>query len=155
MRDRAVPDFSTKSLARVDMTPPAGESAPPPDGPPLFVEVRTEAKQYLNLRPNNMGVIPELRVSPGEFLQVSLSLPNSSPGDKIYTELADGGVFPDTKEPGRIYLVDAKKSVEITFQAADVPGICTLLVRQAGHTRTLPLWVGPPKETAAADPDQR
>lgn len=144
LRDRDVPDFSAKKLARVDMTPPADEGSPPPPGPSLSADVRTEAKHFLNLRPNNVGVMPRLRVAPGEFLLASLSLPDSSPGDRIHAELSDGGVFPDTKEPGRIYRVAENKSVEITFQASEVRGNCTLLLRQAGHTRTLPLWVGAP-----------
>ena len=96
-----------------------------------------------------------IQVGGSEFLLVHLTFPDSSPGEKIYAHLSDGGSFPDIEATGRIYQVDEKRSLAITLQASDTRGNCTLMLRQAGHDRTLPLWVGAPMEQASTDPTSR
>ena len=83
---------------------------------------------------------------------VTLNLPESSPGDEIHAELSDGGRFPDIEQVGRIYTVGPEKSVEIRFEASEELGHCNLALLQNGHSRILPLWVGPPPALASGDP---
>jgi hypothetical protein len=124
-----------------------------PEGPRLFAEVETSGKRYVNLRPNDMGLLPQLNVEPEEPITVTLSLPESSPGDSIYLELPNGGGFPNETAMGKVLKVGKSRSITFDFRADESRGNCTLHIRQAGHTRTLPLWIGEPQALAQDDGD--
>lgn len=122
-----------------------------PEGPRLYAEVETKGKRYVNLRPNDIGLLPLLRVEPKEPLEITLQLPESSPGDSIHIELPNGGRFPDESAMGRVIRVEEDRTVRFQVEADDSRGNCTVHVRQAGHTRTLPLWIGEPPSMASGD----
>ena len=129
------------------------ETPPWPEGPRLMADVETSSTQYINLRPNGMGVMPRLNVEPGEVLQVNLSLPEASPGEPIYLELPNGGGFPGETSRGKTLAVNEQRGLSFAVSASALRGHCTIHIRQAGHTRTLRLWVGKPPEPPPADPD--
>lgn len=120
------------------------ESPPWPEGPKLTADVETSTARYINLRPNEMGLMPSLNVKPEDEIEVSLSLPESKPGETIYLELPNGGEFPGESLRGMTLEVGRERSVSFHFTASALRGHCTVHIRQAGHTRTLPLWVGEP-----------
>lgn len=122
-----------------------------PEGPRLFAEVNTASHRYVNLRPNDIGLLPQLNVEPVEMLDITLQMPESTPGDTIHIELPNGGNFPDAKAMGRLLTVAANRTVNFRIEADETPGNCTVHIRQSGHTRTLPLWIGEPPAIAASD----
>jgi hypothetical protein len=122
-----------------------------PEGPRLLAEVETSSKRYVNLRPNDIGLLPQLNVEPVEMLDITLQMPESTPGDTIHIELPNGGSFPDEKAMGRLLTVAANRTVHFRIEADETPGNCTVHIRQSGHTRTLPLWIGEPPAIAAGD----
>ncbi len=122
-----------------------------PEGPQLFAEVETTGKRYVNLRPNEIGLLPRLYVAASESLKITLSLPESDPGDSIYLEIPNGGAFTDDASRGKILTVGNNHSVAFHYTADAARGICVVHIRQAGHTRTLPLWVGEPEAPAIDD----
>ena len=122
-----------------------------PDGPRLFAEVETTGKRYVNLRPNEIGLLPRLNVAAGELLKITLALPESDPGDSIYLEIPNGGAFPAEASRGKILKVAQNRSIVFDYNADSSRGNCTVHIRQAGHTRTLPLWVGEPEAIANDD----
>lgn len=98
--------------------------------------------------------MPRIRVDPGDPVVVKLNSPDGSPGDVFYVELADGGSFPDDANlKGRKVTLGENLTAELPFTADMRPGNCTVIIRQAGHSRTLPLWVGPLPEVAGGDSD--
>jgi len=149
--DRATLAGSTRPRTTVDLTPSPETASPWPDGPRLHAEVTGDTRRYTNLRPNNIGVMPRLQVAAGEILAVKLQLPENSPGDRIYVDLPNGGKFTDSPEPGRIFTLGANRTLEISYQASEQLGNCTIRVRQGGHSRTLPLWAGALPELAEGD----
>jgi len=40
------------------MAKTATETSPWPDGPKMYAEIATEAKRFLNMRPNSRGIMP-------------------------------------------------------------------------------------------------
>jgi hypothetical protein len=130
------------------------ESPPWPEGPKLTADVETSTARYINLRPNEMGLMPSLNVKPEDKIEVSLSLPESKPGETIYLELPNGGEFPGESLRGMTLEVGRERSLTFHFTASELRGHCTVHIRQAGHTRTLPLWVGEPNPVVPrADPN--
>lgn len=123
-----------------------------PDGPRLFAEVETSRKRYVNLRPNDLGLMPRLDVDANEPLKISLTLPEGGAGDTIYVEIPNGGRFPGVDLMGQTLAVDGKGRVAFDFIADESRGHCTVHIRQNGHTRTLPLWVGEPEAFVREDP---
>lgn len=131
--------------------------SPWPEGPRLMVDVESSDTRYVNLRPNEQGIMPRLHVKALETLQVTLSMPESNPGETIFLELPNGGTFPDQELRGKTLLVGENKTINFTMSVSAMRGHCTISIRQAGHTRTLPLWVGaplsPPRDEIA-DPNR-
>jgi len=123
-----------------------------PEGPRLFAEVETSRKRYVKLRPNDLGLMPRLDVDANEPLKISLTLPEGGAGDTIYVEIPNGGRFPDVDLMGQSLAVDGKGRVAFDFIADESRGHCTVHIRQNGHTRTLPLWVGEPEAFVREDP---
>jgi hypothetical protein len=151
-RREGVVTSSGKHKTLVDPMASWNETPPWPEGPRLMADVETSATKYVNLRPNEMGVMPSLNVKPEEVLDISLSVPESSPGEPIYLELPNGGGFPGETSRGKSLPVSDKRTVSFSVSAASLRGHCTVHIRQGGHTRTLPLWVGDRPEPAPADP---
>lgn len=122
-----------------------------------MVDVESSDTRYVNLRPNEQGIMPRLHVKALETLQVTLSMPESNPGETIFLELPNGGTFPDQELRGKTLLVGENKTINFTMSVSAMRGHCTISIRQAGHTRTLPLWVGaplsPPRDEIA-DPNR-
>ena len=129
------------------------ETPPWPEGPHLLADVETSGKHYVNLRPNDKGLMPRLNVSANETLSINLSLPDSDPGSSIHVELPNGGHFPDESSAGKLFVVSEKRTVSFVVDADGSRGFCTVNIRQAGHTRCLPLWVGEPEALASGDTD--
>jgi hypothetical protein len=144
----------SKRAGRISVVDPMAswrETPPWPDGPKLVAEVESSSKRYINLRPNDMGIMPMLNVDLQETLSVRLSLPENQPGDAIYLELPNGGNFPGEELRGKTMVVSDARTLEFQMNAAAVRGNCTIYIRQAGHTRTLPLWIGEPNATLSED----
>ncbi len=97
--------------------------------------------------------MPRVAVGANEQIEVKFQLPENSKGDRVFVELTDGGNFVDDPNRGRIFTLGDDRKISIPIQSDHRPGYFNLLVRQAGHTRTLPLWVGPLPELATGDPD--
>lgn len=123
-----------------------------PEGPRLFAEVETSRKRYVNLRPNDLGMMPRIDVEANESLKISITLPEGGAGDTIYVEIPNGGRFPEVDLMGQSLAVDGKGRVAFDFIADESRGHCTVHIRQNGHTRTLPLWVGEPEALVREDP---
>lgn len=123
-----------------------------PEGPRLFAEVETSSKRYVNLRPNDLGLMPRLNLEANESIKISITLPEGGAGDTIYVEIPNGGRFPDVDLMGQSLAVDGKGRVAFDFIADESRGHCTVHIRQNGHTRTLPLWVGQPETFVREDP---
>ena len=129
------------------------DAQPPwPEGPRLMVDVESADTRYVNLRPNEQGVMPRLDVGASETLQVKLSMPDSPPGETIFLELPNGGTFPDQELKGKTLPIGDKRTIDFSMNASALRGHCTIYIRQAGHTRTLPLWVGEPSAPPREDP---
>ena len=135
----------------IDPTASWQETPPWPEGPKLYAEVETGNRRYINLRPNDIGLLPKLSVRAQEVLDISLQLPDATPGESIHVELPNGGRFPDEKMNGRMLTVAENQTVTFQVEADDEAGNCTIHIRQAGHTRTIPLWIGDPPKLVVSD----
>ncbi len=151
--NRSRTDPGQKRLSVIDPMASWDESPAWPEGPRLFAEVETSGKRYVNLRPNDIGLLPQLNVNPKEILKITLQMPEATGGERIHVELPNGGKFADQEETGKTLIVDQKRSIHFTMEADETMGNCTLHIRQAGHTRTLPLWIGEPPILATGDDD--
>lgn len=145
---RRQPLSRSRGLQVVDLAAASTEEPAWPPGPRLLAEVETSTRRYVNLRPNQFGLMPTLRVAAGEALAVHLQLPDGEPGEAVFVELTDGGAFPDSPAKGRTLRTGADRRLSLAVQADARPGNCTLVIRQAGLNRVMPLWVGPPLEPA-------
>jgi hypothetical protein len=164
-KDRSAPDAPRTStrprrpadskrsgrISVVDLMASWRETPPWPEGPRLYAEVETSSKRYVNLRPNGMGIMPMLNAKPKETLSVRLTLPENQPGDAIYLELPNGGNFPGEELRGKTMAVSDARTLDFQMSAAAARGNCTIYIRQAGHTRTLPLWIGEPDAPTGED----
>ena len=119
---------------------------PWPEGPRLYAEVETSSKRYINLRPDDFGVLPRISTNPGERLDIKITIPEAEAGEKIHVELPNGGVFTDSEVVGRIYDVLPGHSFSFAVFADDARGKCNVKLRHRGHTRSIALWVGEPEE---------
>lgn len=135
----------------IDPTASWQETPPWPEGPKLYAEVETGNRRYINLRPNDIGLLPKLSVKAREIVDISLQLPDATPGELIHIELPNGGRFPDEKMNGRMLAVAENHTVTFQVEADDEAGNCTIHIRQAGHTRTIPLWIGDPPKLVVSD----
>lgn len=142
---------SRKRLSVIDPMASWSEQPPWPEGPRLFAEVETRGKKYINLRPNDVGLMPQINVAPSEALQITLQVPESTVGERIHIELPNGGKFSDQEATGRILTVGSNRSIYFQIEADETMGNCTVHIRQSGHTRTLPLWIGAPPVLASGD----
>lgn len=146
--DRSAPIDRSK-LHVVDMEKSAQEIPQWPDGPKVYAEVATESKRLINLRPNSVGIMPTVNIGTEESVALKLSFPENEPGDRIYIELTDGGFFTDCDKPGRVLTLNKSRTLEVPFSSDTRVGEMKLVFRQSGHSRTLPLWVGPLPELAS------
>jgi hypothetical protein len=141
--DRSAPPDRSK-LPTVDLLAAADETPPWPEGPRVLAEVATESKRFVNLRPNNVGIMPTINIGTEESAAIRLDFPDASPGDRIHVELADGGYFSGTEKSGQVFSLGETRKLEFTVNSDDRTGHLKLLLRQSGHTRVIPFWVGPP-----------
>ena len=149
LRDRSAP-LDRSKLPITDVSKNIIEQSAWPDGPRLFAEFSTESKKFTNLRPNSIGVMPRIQVTAGESLELKLEAPGSAENDILYVELTDGGTFTDTPDlRGRRISLGANLTAEIPLTADLRDGYFNIVIRQAGHSRTLPVWVGALPEIAA------
>lgn len=149
--DREKTMTTRKRLSVIDPMASWSEQPPWPEGPRLFAEVETRGKKYVNLRPNDVGLMPQINVAPREPLQITLQLPEATVGERIHVELPNGGKFSDQEATGRILTVGSNRSIYFQIEADETMGNCTVHIRQSGHTRTLPLWIGEPPVLASGD----
>ncbi len=148
--DRGVmPDRS--KLPVVDLMKSSSETPAWPDGPQMFAEVSSETKRFINLRPNNVGIMPTVNIGTEESVAIRLDFPEGAAGDRIFLELVDGGYFLNTDKPGQVLTLDQSKKLEVSISSDDRVGDCKLFMRQSGHTRVLPFWVGSPLPLAQSD----
>lgn len=148
-RREALANRSRSPKSVVDLMASWADQPPWPEGPRLYAEVETSSKKYINLRPDDYGVLPRIRTGPGELLEIKITLPESEPGEKVHVELPNGGSFSDMDVVGRIYDVEAGKSFSFSIFADDARGNCNVKMRHQGHTRSIPLWVGEPEENGS------
>ncbi len=152
-RERAESAIAGKPATTIDHAARAEETTPWPAGPHLYAEILTGTQRHINVRPNNIGLMPRIPVEPGDPIIMKLNAPNGSPGDVLYVELADGGSFPEGPEQkGKKVTLGENLTAELPFTADLRHGHCTVIVRQAGHSRTIPFWVGPLPELAEGNP---
>lgn len=123
------------------------ELPPWPEGPRIFAEVDTATTRYINLRPNDVGVLPTVQARSGERLDLRFSLPEGEPGERIFVEIPNGGVFVDSEERGRVFVLPDNLTVSFPFIADDAAGHCNVKLRHRGHTRSLPVWVDDSSES--------
>lgn len=144
-RDTAV---NAKGERKTVIDPMASwESTPPwPEGPRLFVEVETSSRRYVNLRPDDVGVLPRIYADAEERIELKVSFPDGEPGEKIYVEIPNGGSFPDSDQFGRVFEISADRTLFFPYISDDSRGHCNVIVRHRGHSRSLPIWVGAPPE---------
>lgn len=134
---------SGKRLALTDPMASWKELPPWPEGPRLFAEVDTTSRRYVNLRPDDIGELPRIRAEAGERIELRVNLPEGEPGEKIFLELPNGGSFTDTDARGRVLVLPENRTLSFPYITDEALGLCTVLVRHRGHTRSLPVWVGP------------
>jgi hypothetical protein len=148
-RREALANRSRTPKSVVDLMASWSDQPPWPEGPRLYAEVETSSKKYINLRPDDYGVMPRIHTGPGELLEIKITFPESEPGEKIHVELPNGGSFSDSEVVGRIYDIEAGKSFSFSIFADDARGNCNVKMRHQGHTRSIPLWVGEPEENGS------
>ena len=145
----------TKSTRRESVTSPDGvrrtisdpmaswQDLPPwPEGPRLFAEVDTGTRRYVNLRPDDVGVLPRIRAEAEEEIDLRVNFPEGEPGEKIFVELPNGGAFTDTDAKGRVFTLPENRTLSFAYLTDDTRGHCNVKLRHRGHTRSLPVWVG-------------
>lgn len=119
------------------------DNPPPwPEGGRLYAEVETSERKYVNLRPDEVGEMPRILAKAEEQIELRVNFPDATPGEKIYVEIPNGGIFPDSNMYGRTYDLPENRTLTFPYVTDDAPGYCTVMIRQGGHTRSLPIWVG-------------
>lgn len=113
-----------------------------PEGPRLFAEVETSGKRYVNLRPDDVGELPRIQTAAEEKINITISIPEGDPGEKIHVELPNGGSFPDNESKGRILVLSENRTLSFPYITDRVVGFCNVKLRHRGHTRSLTIWVG-------------
>lgn len=119
------------------------DNPPPwPEGGRLYAEVETSERKYVNLRPDEVGEMPRILAKAEEQIELKVNFPDATPGEKIYVEIPNGGTFPDSDMYGRLYELPENRTLSFPYVTDDANGYCTVMIRQGGHTRSLPIWVG-------------
>lgn len=139
---------NSKGERKKVIDPIASWNNPPawPEGARLFAEVETNSRKYVNLRPDDIGEMPRILADAEERIELKISIPEGTPGEKIYVEIPNGGSFPDSDQFGRTFELSENRTLSIPYITDDARGYCTVVIRQGGHNRSLPIWVGePPK----------
>ncbi len=113
-----------------------------PEGPQLFAEVETADKRFVNLRPDDVGEMPRVLAGAAEEINITISIPEGEPGEKIFLELPNGGSFKDSESRGRVLTLSADRKLTFSYITDRVQGYCNVKLRHRGHTRSLPVWVG-------------
>jgi hypothetical protein len=113
-----------------------------PEGPRMFAEVETAGKRYVNLRPDDVGEMPRIQIAAQEQINITISVPDGDPGEKIHVELPNGGSFTDSESKGRIFILSENRTLAFPYTTDRVLGYCNVKLRHRGHTRSLPIWVG-------------
>ncbi len=119
------------------------QNPPPwPEGGRLFAEVETASRKYVNLRPDDVGDLPRVLANAEERIELKVNIPEGTPGEKIYVEIPNGGSFPDSDQFGRTFDLPKNRTLSFPYVTDDARGYCTVVIRQGGHNRSLPIWVG-------------
>ena len=135
----------------VDVMASWSETPAWPDGPKLYATVETSTTRYVNLRPNEVGRLPVLYVDPAEELKITLTWPEANADEQFFLEIPNGGKFPGESAVGKRLPLNSATEATFEYVADATRGNCTVHIRQRGHTRTLPLWVGAPREHASGE----
>lgn len=138
----------TASGVRKELIDPmAGwEDLPPwPEGLRLYAQVETADKRYVNLRPDDVGELPRVEAEAEEMMEITVSIPEADPGEKLYVELPNGGRFPDQEAVGRMVFLGSNRTVPLKIITDESRGHCNVKIIHRGQTRSLPIWVGAPR----------
>lgn len=95
-----------------------------PEGPRLYAEVETSGKRYVNLRPDDVGELPRIQTDAEEKINITISIPEGDPGEKIHIELPNGGSFPDSESKGRIIALSENRTLSFPYITDRVVGFC-------------------------------
>ena len=135
---------NSKGERKKVIDPIASWAHPPawPEGARLYAEVETSSRKYVNLRPDDIGEMPRILANAEERIELKISIPEGTPGEKIYVEIPNGGSFPDSDKFGRTFELSENRTLSIPYITDDARGNCTVVIRQGGHNRSLPIWVG-------------
>lgn len=115
-----------------------------PEGPRLLMDVESAETRYVNLRPNEIGIMPTINTGANETLSATVHLPESTPGEHVYIELPHGGKLTGTSYMGQKITISPERTITFEMITDDQRGHCAVNIRTEGHTRTLPIWVGAP-----------
>lgn len=115
-----------------------------PEGPRLLLDVESAETRYVNLRPNEIGIMPTINTGANETLIATVHLPESTPGEHVYIELPHGGKLSGTTNMGQKIIISPERTITFEMTTDDQRGHCAVNIRTEGHTRTLPIWVGAP-----------
>lgn len=135
---------SPDGVRRTLVDPMASWTDPPPwpEGPRLLAEVDTSERRYVNLRPDDAGVMPRIRAGAEERLELRINLPEGEPGERIFVEIPNGGAFVDSNARGRVFELPDNLILSFGYITDRSRGHCNVKLRHRGHTRSLPVWVG-------------
>ena len=122
------------------------EDLPPwPEGLRLYAEVESTEKRFVNLRPDDVGEMPRVEANAEETMDITVSIPEAEPGEKLYVELPNGGRFPDQEVVGRMVFLGPNRTVQFNIITDESRGHCNVKIIHRGQTRSLPIWVGAPQ----------
>jgi hypothetical protein len=109
-------------------------------GPNIVATISVGAKKA-SVRGNQAGKFPIAYISPSATAEVSLYVPELTPGDSISLAASAGGSIDG--EPSARLAVDPSKRVAFRFTAGDALGAYPVRIRTGNDFKTLVFWVGP------------
>jgi hypothetical protein len=113
---------------------------PPPAPPPLSALSAIIAFSVDDTaRPNKHdGKFAQVGISAGQTVTISLQYDTALSGEVVVADSLDGGVVTVPEEGLH---VDETGVVTFQYQAGETPGLCRIVVHQAGDGDTVQFWV--------------
>ena len=112
------------------------------DYPGSFAAASVQVGQAnYKLTPNQLGNFQQVVVGPKQKVQVQVSYPDGSAGDKVAVTVEDGGHL-NEKQMSEVASLDADHNVNFQFQTTDQAGIYRVALRGGADVKVLNFWVG-------------